>query len=141
MTPPLRIAGEPSPILFGTHDDTALGPPIAFDPAVAGKPELPDGPAFDPFALTDPETLPGWLVATTRMIRPICVGALMAIPTLGAATVGMVAMVDRDHAMAAVAASTAFLAGIPGDIVVLIGVLATGYSVSKTVERVKRVRV
>lgn len=140
MTPALRIAGEPSPIVFGTHDDTALGPPIPFDPALAGEPELPEPVPFDPFAVTD-ETLPAWLVATTRMIRPICVGALMAIPTLGAATVGLVAMVDRDRAMAAVAASTAFLAGIPGDIVVLIGVLATGYSVSKTVERVKRVRV
>lgn len=140
MTPPLRTAGLPSPIDSGTHADASLPPPIPFDPAAAGRPELAEPVPFDPFALGDPQALPGWLVAATRMIRPICVGALMAIPTLGAATVGLVAIVDARAAMHAVAASTTFLAGIPGDIVVLIGVLASGYSLSKTVERLKRVR-
>ena len=140
MTPALRLLGEPSPLFLGTHDDTSLRPAIPFEPEQAGTPELPDTAAPDPFELQDAADLPRWLVAGTRMIRPICVGALMAIPTLGAATVGLVAMFSQDAAMHAVQASTAFLAGLPGEVVLLIGALASGYSVSKTVERLRGVR-
>lgn len=142
MTPNLRESGAPSPLSTGTHDDQALRASIAFDPAAAGAPVLPevDELPFDPFDLRDAAPLPGWLAATTRSIRPVCVGALMAIPTLGAATVGTVALVDHQAAMHAVEASTAFLAALPTEIVLLIGTLATGYSLSKTIERVKGVR-
>jgi hypothetical protein len=141
MTPTLRVAGEPSPLLAGTHDDLSLRPAIPFDQAVGGVPELSDVAPLDPFDLKDTGGLPGWLVAATRMIRPLCVGALMAIPTLGAASVGVVALFNRTAAMNAVEASTAFLAGIPGDIVLLIGALATGYSLAKTIERLRGARV
>jgi hypothetical protein len=143
MTPSLRTAGAPSPLADGTHDDADLRPAIPFDPSVAGDLIAGDVPVgqLDVFDLRDAVQLPGWLVSVTRMIRPICVGALMAIPTIGAATVGTVALFDGDAAMRAATASTAFLAGIPGDIVALIGVLATGYSLSKTVERLKGKRV
>lgn len=136
----LRSAGEPSPLAAGTHDDAGLPPTIAFDPDQAGTPELVPA-ALDTFAVEGAAPLPGWLTSVTRMIRPICVGALMAIPTAGAATVGTVALFDHAAAMHAVEASTGFLAGIPGDIVLLIGALATGYSLSKTVERLKGARV
>ena len=61
----------------------------------------------------------------------------MAIPTIGAATVGLVAAASPTRAMAMVAASTAFLAGIPADVLLLIGTLATGYGLAKTFERVR----
>lgn len=141
MTPALREAGAPSPLAAGTHDDTTLRPSIPFDPAAAGLPVLPDTEVLlDPFEVRDAGPLPGWLAASTRSIRPVCVGALMAIPTLGAATVGTVALFNDQAAMHAVAASTAFLAGLPTEIVLLIGALASGYSLSKTIERLKGVR-
>lgn len=83
---------------------------------------------------------PNWLTYSLRSIRPVCVGALMAIPTLGAATVGLVAAFSPLRAMAMVAASTAFLSGIPADVLLLIGTLATGYGLAKTFERVRGAR-
>lgn len=80
---------------------------------------------------------PNWLTYSLRSIRPVCVGALMAIPTLGAATVGVVAAFSPSRATAMVAASTAFLNGIPADVLLLIGTLATGYGLAKTFERVR----
>lgn len=139
MTPTLRDQGSPSPIEAGTHDPAGLPPPIAFDPAMAeglrlggdlgGLDTLDLGPGAPP-----------WMTALARSIRPLCVGALMAIPTLGAASVGLVAIVSPSAATAMVAASTGFLAGIPTDIVVLIGTLASGYGLAKSVERLRGAR-
>lgn len=157
MTAPLRAAGDPSPIAAGTHDDDTLPPPIPFDAAAAGKPEIGPvtaailgqgafvtGTALDyGQAAQEGEAIdlgagaPPWLTYALRSIRPVCVGALMAIPTLGSLSVGLVAIVSPSRAMAMVAASTAYLAGIPGEIVILIGTLATGYTVAKTVERIQ----
>ncbi|WP_343526959.1 hypothetical protein [Sphingomonas sp.] len=136
MTPPLRDNGSPSPFEAGTHEAVGLPPPITFDPALAeglrlggdlgGLDTLDLGPGAPP-----------WMTALARSIRPLCVGALMAIPTLGAFSVGLVAIVSPRAAAAMVAASTAFLAGIPTDIVVLIGTLASGYGLAKSVERLR----
>ncbi|MDQ1229261.1 hypothetical protein [Sphingomonas sp. SORGH_AS_0879] len=140
MTPPLRDNGSPSPFETGTHDAAGLPPAIAFDPAMADGlrlgVEVPGG--LDMLDLGP--GAPAWMTALARSIRPLCVGALMAIPTAGAASVGLVAMVSPRAAAAMVAASTAFLAGIPTDIVVLIGTLASGYGLAKSVERLRGVR-
>jgi len=139
VTDPLPAA--PSPLLLDTHDDTGLRPAIAFDPAVAGVPELPDAPAFQSIDAVDlGDAAPAWLSAAARLIRPLSVGALLAIPTVGAASVGLVALVDEARGMAMARASVAFLAGLPTDIVILIGTLATGYGFAKSIERLKGAR-
>lgn len=126
-----RVAGYPSPIVAGTHDDSGL-------PA---SPDAPEGylphvdAAADLFDLG--ATAPEWLATLARLIRPLCVGALMAIPTCGAATVGVVAFFSRDRALAMAEASSAFLRGIPIEIVTMIGVLATGYGFARTVEKLR----
>lgn len=79
---------------------------------------------------------PPWLVATAKLIRPLCVGALMAIPTAGAATIGIAAIFSERTAFAMADASTRFLAGIPGEIVTLIGFLAGGYTIARSAEKI-----
>lgn len=61
----------------------------------------------------------------------------MAIPTIGTATVGLVAAFSERRAMAMSRASIAFLSGIPDNVILLIGALATGYGLAKSVERIK----
>ncbi|KTT96881.1 hypothetical protein [Sphingomonas sanguinis] len=136
MTPPLRDNGSPSPFEDGTHDPTGLPPPIAFNQAMADGLRL-GGEAGGLDTLDLGPGAPSWMTALARSIRPLCVGALMMIPTAGAASVGLVAMVSPRAAAAMVAASTAFLAGIPTDIVLLIGTLASGYGLAKSVERLR----
>ncbi|WP_454280195.1 hypothetical protein [Sphingomonas sp. Marseille-Q8236] len=135
MTPSLRDNGSPSPIEAGTHDPAGLPPPIPFDQATAEGLRLAGTTSID--ALDLGPDAPAWMTALARSIRPLCVGALMAIPTAGAASVGLVAMVSPRAAAAMVAASTAFLAGIPTDIVLLIGTLASGYGLAKSIEKVR----
>jgi len=127
-----RVAGYPSPIVAGTHDDSDL-------PAA---PDVPDGylshveaAAIDLFDLGS--TSPIWVATLARLIRPLCVGALMAIPTMGAASVGLVAFFSRERALAMAEASSAFLRGIPIEIVTMIGVLATGYGFARTLEKLR----
>lgn len=79
---------------------------------------------------------PAWLGATAKLIRPLCVGALMAIPTLGAASIGVVAIASRETALAMAEASTRFLSGIPAEIVTLIGFLAGGYTLARSAEKI-----
>lgn len=136
MTPPLRDNGSPSPFEDGTHDPAGLPPPIAFDQALADGLRL-GGEIGSLDTLDLGPGAPSWMTALARSIRPLCVGALMMIPTAGAASVGLVAMVSPRAAAAMVAASTAFLAGIPTDIVLLIGTLASGYGLAKSVERLR----
>jgi hypothetical protein len=155
MTPPLRSAGYPSPLLDGTHLDDDLPPPIPFDATLAGKAEpinggrstaasvweqvIPaTGGAMNLDAIDLGDAAPKWLSAAARLIRPLSVGALMAIPTLGTASVGIVAMFDEHRGMAMARASITFLGGLPGEIVILIGALATGYGVARTVEKLKQ---
>lgn len=130
-----RVDGEPSPFSLATHDDADLRPAIPFDVATASPRPVLDMLDAE-IRAAGAEASPG-LSRVTGLIRPICVGALMAIPTVGTATVGLVAMFSERRAMAMVRASTAFLAGIPSEIVLLIGALATGYGVAKSIERIK----
>ena len=93
MTPSLRDNGSPSPFAAGTHDPAGLPPPIAFDPAMANGLRLGAGlGGLDTLELGP--GAPAWMTALARWIRPLCVGALMAIPILGAASVGLVAIVS-----------------------------------------------
>ena len=142
MTPPLRTAGEPTPLALDTHADDTLRPPIPYDPDdvrfVAGSPAARasgDWIDADIATLSAPIEAPGWLGTATGLIRPICVGALMAIPTLGAATVGAVALLDGGAADRMTRASTAFLGGLPDGVLWLIGALAGGYTVARTTEK------
>lgn len=81
--------------------------------------------------------LPPWVDHAVALTRPFGVAALVLIPTLGAATVGLVAGRWPVAAMNMVEASTAFLKGIPDGLYTLIGAVALGYSAAKTVEVVK----
>lgn len=139
MTPPLRDNGSPSPFEDGTHDPTGLPPPIAFDQAMADGLRL-GGEIGSLDTLDLGPGAPAWMTALARSIRPLCVGALMAIPTIGAASVGAVAIVSPRAAEAMVRASTGFLAGIPTDIVILIGTLASGYGLAKSIEKLRGAR-
>lgn len=144
MTPPLRSQGVPSPLDIGSHIDDGLPPPIPYGSATA---EAMSAATLGPIApltaiaadLDEAGGAPAWMVATAKLIRPLSVGALMAIPTIGAAAVGFVALFSRDRAMAMVEASGAFLNAIPTDIVLLIGTIATGYGVARSLD--KRVQV
>lgn len=143
MTPDLRLPAGASPLVAGTADDADLPPPIPFDPAQAAElgasgSVMLGGLLGDP--LSAPPGTPAWLGAVTGLIRPICVGALMAIPTAGAATVGLVALVSGEAADRMVRASTAFLGGIPDSVLLLIGTLAGGYTIAKTAEKVSTLR-
>jgi hypothetical protein len=137
MTPDLRLPSGVSPLTAGTADDTSLPPPIPFDQEqarlLAQGTTVLDGIVSDPFSV--PTGTPAWLGAVTGLIRPICVGALMAIPTVGAATIGAVAMVSGEAADRMAKASVAFLGGIPDGVLILIGTLAGGYTAAKTAER------
>lgn len=133
-TPTLREGGLPSPLHEGTFEADGLVPPFPFEAAVAGQPELGEV-MLDPFLLGD--GAPGWMSSAARAIRPLCIGALMAIPTIGAATVGTVALFSGPAAERMVRASIGFLGGLPTDIMVLIGVLSTGYGFARTVEKLR----
>ena len=144
MTPTLRLDGSPSPLVAGSHIDDGLPPPTPYSEAAAEQMSAATLGPITPLAAiaADPDETggaPAWMVATAKLIRPLSVGALMAIPTIGAAAVGFVALFSRDRAMAMVEASGAFLNAIPTDIVLLIGTIATGYGVARSLD--KRVQV
>lgn len=157
----MRSSGTPSPLEAGTHDANIAGlaPPIPFDlgsippgffmQGALATPPAPRGAAIasDGSLATPPEgtidlggEAPAWLGATAKLIRPLCVGALMAIPTVGAASVGVVAMFSPATGLGMAEASTRFLAGIPGDIVALIGFLAGGYTLARSAEKIVGLR-
>lgn len=140
MTPAFRTAGTPSPLATGTHDDDRLAPAIPFDADRAGAPEPIGVMALAGEIVDLGADAPRWLTFALRSIRPLCIGALMAIPTVGAASVGTVALFSPARADAMVIASTAFLRGIPADVLILIGTLASGYGLAKTVERLRGTR-
>ncbi|MCC3263216.1 hypothetical protein LLE87_34150, partial [Paenibacillus polymyxa] len=83
MTPPLRDNGFPSPLENGTHAPAGLPQPIAFDPMLAEGLRL-GGDAGGLDTLDLGSGAPAWMTALDRSIRPLCVGALMMIPTAGA---------------------------------------------------------
>lgn len=135
-----RVNGEPSPIDGGAG---APPPPMVADAPADGAPWSAAAiAAHGSFASPHDDAAdlnveaPAWLGATAKLIRPLCVGALMAIPTVGAASVGIAAMFSPATGLAMAEASTRFLAGIPGDIVALIGFLAGGYTVARSAEKI-----
>lgn len=89
-----------------------------------------------PLDLADGE-LPKWLQNAVALTRPLYTSALIAIPSVGALSVGAVGFFSEPRAMAMVHASTAFLVGIPDAAYGLIGAVALGYTASKSVEAVK----
>lgn len=91
----------------------------------------------DRFNFTDGK-LPPWVDNLVTVTRPLAVNALIAIPTLGAMMVGVVAGVfGEDKAMAMANASVAFLQGIPDALYALIGGTFLGYAGAKTTEAIK----
>jgi hypothetical protein len=81
--------------------------------------------------------LPPWVEHAVALTRPFGVAALVLIPTLGAASVGIVASWAPQSAMQMAETSTAFLQGIPDALYGLIGAVALGYSAAKSFEVVK----
>ena len=81
--------------------------------------------------------LPVWLTQLVAVSRPLVVTMTVAIPAIGAASVGLVAMFDAPRALGMAAASTAFLQGVPDSAYGLIAALGLGYFGAKTYETVK----
>lgn len=91
----------------------------------------------DRFDLTNGK-LPAWVENLVTVTRPLAVNALIAIPTLGAMSVGLVAGVfGETTALGMARASTTFLAGIPDALYGLIGGAFLTYGVAKTTEAIK----
>lgn len=81
--------------------------------------------------------LPPWLNNFVALTRPLTTSMIIAIPSLGAFTVGLVSAWAPETAAAMAENSTAFLKGIPGEAYAMIGTIALGYTVSKTAEAIK----
>lgn len=82
--------------------------------------------------------LPPWLDQFVTITRPLATSALIAIPSIGAFTVGLVSFWDAAAGEAAAKNSVAFLAGIPDAAYTLIGAVALGYFGAKTAEVIKK---
>lgn len=81
--------------------------------------------------------LPPWLNNFVALTRPLGTSAIVAIPSVGAFTVGAVAFVWPVEAMDMVKASTSFLQGIPDAAYAMIATIALGYTAGKTAEAIK----
>lgn len=91
---------------------------------------------FDSIDLSRGE-LPGWLNNLVALTRPLALTMTVAIPSMGAFSVGIVATLWPKTAMAMVDASTKFLQGIPDAGWGAIVAIALGYTASKTAEVIK----
>ncbi len=81
--------------------------------------------------------LPPWLPPMISLTRPLATTLTGMLVPIGAFSCGTVAFFDPQAGLAMAAASTSFLAGIPGELYILIGSVFGAYSVSKTVEAIK----
>lgn len=117
--------------------EPAADPAQGLDPAVVQRWIELNRPAAEIDLFDMGKGAPAWISTAARLIRPICVGALMAIPTVGSFSVGLVAAISPERGKAMAEASVMFLRGIPWEIVMLIGALATGYGFAKTIELLK----
>lgn len=81
--------------------------------------------------------LPPWLTNFVSIARPLFVAGNVAIPVLGAFTVGLVSFIWPVQALTMVDASTKFLQGIPDAAYGMITALALGYIGAKSWETVK----
>lgn len=91
---------------------------------------------FDSIDLSRGE-LPGWLNNLVALTRPLALTMTVAIPSMGAFTVGVVASFSPKAATAMMEASTKFLQGIPDAGWGAIVAIALGYTASKTAEVIK----
>lgn len=82
--------------------------------------------------------LPGWLNNMVALARPIAVTMTVAIPPIGAFSVGAVAFKWPEAANAMAEASVKFLQGIPDAAYAAITAIALGYTAAKSVEQVKK---
>lgn len=81
--------------------------------------------------------LPPWLAPMISLTRPLATTLTGMIVPVGAAACGLAAVFDPQTGLDMAAASTAFLAGIPDSLYLLIGTVFGAYSASKTVEAIK----
>lgn len=82
-------------------------------------------------------SLPPWLAPLISLTRPLATTLTGMLVPVGAFTCGTVALFDAQRGLDMAAASTAFLAGIPDSLYLLIGGVFSAYSASKTVEAIK----
>jgi hypothetical protein len=94
---------------------------------------------LDNFDLRDGD-LPPWITKLVAVTRPLTTSGIIAIPVMGAFTVGTVAGFDFQTGMNMSKASTHFLQGIPDAAYAMIAAVALGYSASKTTEAIKAPR-
>ena len=81
--------------------------------------------------------VPPWLNNTVALTRPLAATMVVAIPALGAFSVGMVTWFSPEAGAAMALNSTDFLKGIPDAAYGAIVAIALGYTAGKTVEAVK----
>jgi hypothetical protein len=148
---PIATAIELPPLANDTDaDPRSIAPSSGPAPAAVpvGSPELTKAVDEQPVAAGDPHQsdiwdtagCPPWLAVVLRLVRPLSVGALLAIPTIGAATCGAASVIDLETGLGMARASTAFLQGIPGEVYMLIGFFGGGYGLARTVERLRGAR-
>lgn len=90
--------------------------------------------------MSDPDlqALPSSVRTFVLAARPIGVAALIAIPSLGPFTAALVSIWSFEAAMNMTKVSVAFLQGIPGEVLLLIGSAAGIYIGGKTVEQFRK---
>lgn len=86
--------------------------------------------------------LPPWIVKAVAVTRPLTTSGIIAIPVMGAFSVGLISGLESWFVGAGTGArmaadSTAFLRGIPDAAYAMIGAIALGYTGAKTFEAVK----
>lgn len=69
----------------------------------------------------------GAIGSIVRLVRPLAVTMIVAIPAIGAFSVGVVTFFDAATGKAMAVNAGLFFNGIPGELYTLIGVIATGY--------------
>lgn len=132
-------AAMPDEAPLETAPPSIARPGYPIDGAMPAK-RLPDDEREAEHGIWSTENCSPRLATVLRLVRPLSVGALIAVPTLGAAACGATAMFDTDTALGMARASTLFLQGIPGEVYMLVGFFGGGYGLAKTVERLKGVR-
>ncbi|MGX7926446.1 hypothetical protein ACWPMX_07720 [Tsuneonella sp. HG094] len=96
---------------------------------------------LDQFDLSQGD-LPPWIVKAVAVTRPLTTSGIIAIPVMGAFSVGLISGFESWFVEAGTGArmakdSTAFLQGIPDAAYAMIATIALGYSASKTAEAIK----
>lgn len=81
--------------------------------------------------------LPPWLAPLISLTRPLSTTLTGMLVPVGAFACGAVGFFSPQAGLDMAAASTAFLAGIPDSLYLLIGSVFGAYSASKTVEAIK----